>query len=691
MGARRTPGRALGPAHDFRLPAVHGRAGGGGGRAGAMLAVRAAGFRSVDRRGRLAGSGQPARPGPGQGLSGPTVRATSSACPARGGGKSAAGRRRCEACGRRRLAARQCEDLNISFRGHGWGGHPDAFSTKKKRYKIMRRTALQSVPFSSIFYCSNPLAAALTRRRLQIFLLIIALLHLPDCIKFLRWREFTVLRSQYFRFTLLQCSHDPYQKRSLRFGITMDGKVLETIEKLHSFDETSMFNLSASSVWNGWFFEFFPNFDVPIKFSLHTIIDDEWKQVGSSSYVQVADNTIFLNGYFKPVQGPNHFQLSSPGYFGYWLSRLGGGMCNAGLFLSGATGRSRTGTACFSFSFFFFFIALQLIEAYSTFALNGNYSYIACLILVLVFLGAIALGLVQGRWIDTLMWQGACFLGAGILLCMHGEEGQKSGLLLACGVGAPHFLLSAGVKLSGLYIRWASRRAIAPDVRRYTDLWAVLVADDESKAQLQVIEALVSDFAARVREGAPTGRAAACPGTLACRASPTNSACGRTSSGQEAKQGLWSVAEPGACRQSLPPRRRSTWAGGVLDGLLQACAGREEYPVLADLHRLYDQAAAADPVLRSLVFEWAQRSGGYLPFQRAERKTAAVDRAGVKVRISESGSFRWRRRTSAGAELPVMRVAEDDSEEDVAWAGLKRMERSIEKVRKETNEIKRFP
>ena len=500
----------------------------------------------------------------------------------------------------------------------------------------MRRIAVQSVPFSSIFYCSNPLAAALTRRRCQAFFLFIALLHLPDTIKFARWREFTVLTSQRFRFTMIPSeSVDKNMPFMISFGITMDGKELDAIDQNHSWGEPGYFNFSKSLTWNGWFFETSPSLNAPTKFSLFTEIDGAWRQVGSSSFVQVADNTLFLTGPYSPSEGRNRFQLSYPGVCGHWLCRISGGLNTAGLFLSGATGRARVGSTFFSLSFFLSFMALQLIEAYSTFGQNGNHSYIPCFILFFVYLGTIPLGLLQGRWIDTFLWQGCCFFTAGILLCTHSEEGRRSGLLLACG-GAPFLLLSCGVKLSAVYVRWASRRAISPYARRYAELWAaVLAADDGSEAALRDMDRLLSDFAAQadnIPSGCHFGRTRS-GGQAAVAGSFGRTGSGPSDKRSDSDKAPWSVAR-GGHRQSLPHRLQPTWAGGVLDGAVLAWAGREEYPVLADLDWLYAQAAAADPVLRRRVFGWARRSGGCLPFRQA-----ATDNCNEEC-VSSSGSMR---------------------------------------------------
>ena len=166
-----------------------------------------------------------------------------------------------------------------------------------------------------------------------------ALLHVPDFFKFARWREFTVLQSQHFRLTILdnKCM-DMCTSRSISFGLTLDGKVLDVIEEQDPLGQTSVFNFSTEHVWNGWFFETRPALDAPTRFALYNQVGDEWRQVGSSSFMQAADNTIFLKGYFTPSKGRNHFRLSYPGVCGYWLCRISCCLGNAGLVVAAITG-----------------------------------------------------------------------------------------------------------------------------------------------------------------------------------------------------------------------------------------------------------------------------------------------------------------------------------------------------------------
>ena len=548
---------------------------------------------------------------------------------------------------------------------------------------------MRGVPFSSIFFCSNPLAAGLTRRRLQAFFLILGLLHLPQFYEFARWKEFTVLKSQSFRFTLFDTDFlDQTHIRQISLGLTLDGMVIETMEKQHALSESMVFNFTSAHVWNGWFFEISPDQGGRTKFSLHSMVNGAWRQVGSSSFAQVADTTVFFDGLYHASPGRNHFQLSSPGYWGFWVNRLLGGVSSLGLAVSGAMRRCRTGSSFCCNVFFTTSTVIQLVEAYSTRAVNGNHSYIVCLVLAVIYVGAIYLALMQGRWIDAFMWEGLCIAAAGAAVYPYGEDGRRSALF-AWGIAGPFLVLSFGVRFSYIFVRWASRRAIAPDARRHAELWAeALASDPGSRSALREIEALLSDLAAGagVRDPPNPGRLPSAESDappLRCgsadRPVPAATALEVFSRSMSSvldvadppppDDGPWCtvIGGPTACRQPLPPPPAST-AGNSAAGWLLGLVGCEEYPVLADLGRLYAQAAAAEPVLRGLVFGWARASGGYLPFRPAGSWPEAEGGGGSGEKQGRKGELRL--------------VEEGDTEGDVVWPELKRMERSIEKARR---------
>jgi hypothetical protein len=104
-----------------------------------------------------------------------------------------------------------------------------------------------------------------------------------------------------------------------------------------------------------------------------------------------------------------------------------------------------------------------------------------------IYVGAILLALVKGRWIDAFMWEGLCFAAAGAALLPHGPEGRRSARF-AWGIAAPFLALSFGVRASYVLVRWASRAAIAPDARRHAELWAeARAADPGARAALRQV------------------------------------------------------------------------------------------------------------------------------------------------------------------------------------------------------------
>ena len=165
--------------------------------------------------------------------------------------------------------------------------------------KTLRSRAMSRVPFSSVFYCSNPLAAALTRRRTQLFFLALAVvgnlsefwpLHIMD--------DFMLQKSKHLKFTNLQsrivcpdniCRDGPACPGIRSFGLTLNGQPLQLAGDYNTHNASITLDLKEAIEWNGWYFETDasdPGRDA-IRFMLEAKHDGQWETVGSSSWAQV--------------------------------------------------------------------------------------------------------------------------------------------------------------------------------------------------------------------------------------------------------------------------------------------------------------------------------------------------------------------------------------------------------------------
>ena len=485
-----------------------------------------------------------------------------------------------------------------------------------------RHAAVAAVPFSSIFYCSYPLAAALTKRRVRIFYFFLSFTHITvffELAMLLYKSPKTSIKSQHFRFTVLNrpnTSNQLHLNSDISMGmgglnssegcesqletiaVTLDGAVIREPSYVKVSGASIYLSFKTTVAWNGWLLtqrvENSSRQQMASRFSLHAQDGNEWRQVGSSSFIQINSITIFMNGEYRPKPGlPTMFHVESHKFYGFLLARLCAGLCQFAMASFSSLGRFRL-AALMHHVFSVSFIACQLAEA-SRPPYPGDLTAFAILFIAGIETGALLLSL-RGQWVYVFIWYGLCWLSFAAAVHPYGPEGRRCAAILGA-IGAPFALIGAATKLSQRRTRAAARRAIEADRQHYDRLWHGLLADPRARAALAALAAA----------------AAACP----------------------------AASRP---RQDLPHRPA---------GRLQALVRREEGWILADLAHLYAAAAAADPLLRAAVLGLARRSGGLLP--------AAGGGGG-------------------GQDDGYVRVAAWTVMGDVAWAELKRPARALEKV-----------
>ena len=381
------------------------------------------------------------------------------------------------------------------------------------------------------------------------------------------------------------------------------------------------FSLKSPVEWNGWRFEtgegWLRNSTV-VRFSLYAR-EGVWRQVGSSTLMQVADATIYLDG--EQVLPSSHIfrtlPLEGPRPYSFLLARTYGGVFIFAIAFFAAMGRVRLAAlmpAAFSYSF----ILHNLYETLRTPPYHGDRTFLPSAAMVFTETGALFFSQ-RNQYVYLFMWYGACWIGFGSAIYPYGPEGRSCAIFLA-GIGAPFLLAGAAVKVSQIRNRAASCRAIEEDRRIYDAIWAELLADPASRRALDAIAA----------EAAAAGAPAASSAPLQQQQAETRRA-----------EGLGRAAR-----------------------LLR----REEGWILADLARLYAAAAAADAPLRAAVLRVARGSGGLLPaadrggeeYVRVTEWTAMEDVAWAplkgQARALEKASGRpcrggWRRREGGGWSL----------------------------------------
>jgi hypothetical protein len=252
-----------------------------------------------------------------------------------------------------------------------------------------RQKAVGKVPFSSVFYCSNPLAAILTRRRTHLFYFITAIItRIPDIVYLFSSQhpEPTWPRSNFLKFTVLEhrnrvqnTSHPELGTAISAFGVIRNNLVVGEVASLWREGGSAVVRFESTVEWDEWFFTTSSveqtASDDPIRFMLEGSIDGkEWEVVGSSMSALAGRTAVFLHGRFDTSLNRAHrhtFRVLRPTLFGYYIIATLGDLQNTGLLLCGICGRERLGGNIPNVQALLFMTS-QLVAAWGAPLANGD-------------------------------------------------------------------------------------------------------------------------------------------------------------------------------------------------------------------------------------------------------------------------------------------------------------------------------
>jgi hypothetical protein len=511
-------------------------------------------------------------------------------------------------------------------------------------FRTYRLKALEKIPFSSIFFCSNPLAAALTRKRTQFFCFALAMVgNLSESWMGQVVEDLTIQKSLGLRFNVIArrssgvaSSHCGFAPSVGALGLTHKGKMISVQNTSVNFESYMQVSFDLPVKWNAWFFvtsNNSPECD-PVKFSLETFDGSHWKIIGSSMSMQVTKETVFLHGHFatSDARGFRHdFNVLAPSFFGYFVVRFLGDFQAFSIALCGWLGWERLGAQLPNVQVVLFVFSMLIASTYTR-PSQGDYSVLPHLYFATMQGGALYFQL-RHEWVNATLWISSFLLAMGVALRPHAPEPA----LFILSIGAPWFAVAVAIRVFAVWTTRAARRAIADDRRFYDALWALVLDDPASRAAADSLEALLAAAAARRRLPSPPPIA-------------------------------WEVSFSRA-RQAIPAGPESTGLGARL-------LGRPATGVLRDLEALFAQAEAAFAPFQRKVFALAAASGAFLPValgsvigrgEGMDLAAAATAATGV-VRVGSSGS-------------DYIRVGPESEMDEFRWAGLKGVERALEKVR----------
>ena len=174
------------------------------------------------------------------------------------------------------------------------------------------KAALRAVPFSSLFFCSKPLTAALSRRRTQIFLILYGIaVGLKVAKEFSSQNESLI--SKHVKFSVLEIRNGvaPEVPNIGAFGILRNGRIGHMTSQIRGDNSSIVLSSAVPMEWDSWYFQTCdrsnPNCKDddagldPVRFQLHVLKESSWDLVASSTQHSTAlAPTTFCHGRRPP-------------------------------------------------------------------------------------------------------------------------------------------------------------------------------------------------------------------------------------------------------------------------------------------------------------------------------------------------------------------------------------------------------
>jgi hypothetical protein len=367
---------------------------------------------------------------------------------------------------------------------------------------VDKQTAFARVPFTSLFYLSQPSAALLSRRRVQIFILFFAILYSQIANRQIAFNDFKVLRftslqtrdQQYLESTftegdlqldpdLFQCSKaDPYDQESnrnfpsiSRFGLLLNGEDVQIPHCTYRSNQSFFISFSFPVEWNGWYFTTSRSADPrldPVRFIVHGYDGKGWTVVGSSSYVGASIGITFFHA--------AHATSEARGYReDFDLARYppGGPIIVSAaafaLFVCGIIQRGELGRLVMT-AFFGLWMVVCLRHGLFYYRAGQYEGATLFFALATMYLGNVLLAR-RERWIATLLWFGACFTMVGAALVPYEYSAPFNPLYFFLNQGLMFLTLGGAMEIGRRRTSSASLSIVAVEMSAYNALWSRLV------------------------------------------------------------------------------------------------------------------------------------------------------------------------------------------------------------------------
>ncbi|EKX49294.1 hypothetical protein GUITHDRAFT_104824 [Guillardia theta CCMP2712] len=383
---------------------------------------------------------------------------------------------------RKRKEDRKCSP-NLSTDGV-LNTHKGSFHRKHSLTVMDINHATKGASGASLFYCSRPLEAALTRRPFQLIMLVLggySLFSFFACWSFVpRHDHISELR---FITLTLRGGDDVALARVGSFGALLYGKELRPSNASQSGAIVSLQYEHTVSM-DGWYFttsEADKQLD-PIRFRVeaYDVVKGKWKVVGSSSYLVCVNTYIFLDTRFRTNETRGFqqvFQVQARSAWPELMDKLVSALCFFIGAFAAAHGRAAFAAnlavwTCLIHAVDFLFLASQS-WLFGTRAAPGDKSTYLLVVLGMDWVLSFVLlrCLKQEHVARFFQIQGFGYFV--LFLYMRGKPTFGSAIGHAYIICSIIFYGGVGISIPAFrsYELWRAKRMIQPDVLQYEELW----------------------------------------------------------------------------------------------------------------------------------------------------------------------------------------------------------------------------
>eukprot|EP00960_Hanusia_phi_P053726 762434-Hanusia_phi.AAC.1 len=359
-------------------------------------------------------------------------------------------------------------------------------SVSKQMFEV--KDAVSNASFSSLFYSSQPIVTSLTRKSVQLFFLIIAAISWKESVHdYLYSRSDGIEYNARMRLTVIELDGEMCAAVTNVHGITLllDGSPVTDDCIKHEESNSLMLECKDGRGWNSWSMNRTKGTQFPVKFFLegYDASENNWKVVGSSSFMTYASRHVYFHGKFSPSSKDDLHEFSNKVVFLQYVHMLHPaitGLSMVFVALCGMFGRELWGKrvmAIFGMSRFVVTIVLfaaGLIHPPQ----NGDKSITYHMMLLLngMFTVSFIANVKQEKFLASLLNTGIMLTASSLVLSGYAHRGFYSPAISLGLYGSIILVFPVFIICYRLAMSFRAHSLVCNDKKAYDAVWATVEA-----------------------------------------------------------------------------------------------------------------------------------------------------------------------------------------------------------------------